>query len=186
MLPVSCRERRGHLIEIARTGMSLPPGSALAAHVDRCKECSRFLDSQIALHSALAMLAAEASVPAPDDLESKLLEEFDATYQPRHRRRWLPAASVALAASLATAALILAPHPSEPPFLQIPYVVPPAPYERTEVMRMTVPVAALIAAGFEVHVPDVGAAVTADVLVGQDGRAFAIRLISNSDRRLNP
>jgi hypothetical protein len=54
---------------------------------------------------------------------------------------------------------------------------------------MNVPLTALIAAGFEVHSPDIGAAVSADVLVGQDGRALAIRLvpssIPNPDRRLN-
>jgi hypothetical protein len=73
------------------------------------------------------------------------------------------------------------------PFIRLPYVAAPAPYERTEVMRMDVPITALIAVGLEVHVPDVGAAVRADVLVGQDGRALAIRLvpgsIARSDRR---
>lgn len=78
---------------------------------------------------------------------------------------------------------------SAEPFVQIPYVVPPAPYERTEIMRMDVPVTALIAAGFQVHVPDSGAAVKADVLVGQDRRVLAVRLVptsvTNADRRLN-
>lgn len=82
------------------------------------------------------------------------------------------------------------PPPSDPPFVEIPYVAPLAPYERTEVMRIDVPVAALMAAGFEVHVPDAGGVVRADVLVGQDGRAHAIRLvpsaIPNPNRRLNP
>lgn len=102
----------------------------------------------------------------------------------------------ALAASVFVAALLIqrtAPVPprraSAEPFVQIPYVAPPAPYERTEVTRMDVPVTALLAAGFEVHVPDSGAAVRADVLVGQDRRVLAIRLvprsIPNSDRRLN-
>jgi hypothetical protein len=40
---------------------------------------------------------------------------------------------------------------------------------------MDLPVAALIAAGFEVRVADVGMAVKAEVLVGQDGRPYAIR-----------
>ena len=62
--------------------------------------------------------------------------------------------------------------------MRVPYVVPPAPYERTEVMRMEVPVTTLLAAGLEVHVPAVEGTVRADVLVGQDGRALAIRLVS--------
>src|SRR6267154_6056253 len=78
---------------------------------------------------------------------------------------------------------------SEEPFIEIPYVAPLAPYERTNVVRMNVQVAALIAAGFEVHTPDAGTAVSADVLFGQDGRAHAIRLVPaskiDSDRRLD-
>ena len=61
--------------------------------------------------------------------------------------------------------------------MRIPYVAPLAPYERTQVVRMSVPVTALIAAGFEVHARDIGAAVRADVLIGQDGRAYAIRRV---------
>jgi hypothetical protein len=69
---------------------------------------------------------------------------------------------------------------AEPPFIQIPYAAPLAPYERIEVTRMDVPIAALLAAGFEVHVADSAAVVRADVLMGQDGRPHAIRLISSS------
>jgi hypothetical protein len=63
----------------------------------------------------------------------------------------------------------------EEPFVEIPYVAPLAPYERSSVMRMDVPVGALIAAGFEIHTAESGGTVRADVLVGQDGRAHAIR-----------
>ena len=103
-----------------------------------------------------------------------------------------------LAAALSAGALLIQrpiPAPQGPvesreePFIEIPYVAPLAPYERTSVMRMDVQVAGLIAAGFEVHAADAGAAVKADVLVGQDGRAHAIRLVprsvSYSDRRID-
>jgi len=66
----------------------------------------------------------------------------------------------------------------EPPFYPIPYSTPLAPEEWTRVERMKIPVAALIAAGFRLIVPDPDAAVEADVLVSQDGRAHAIRPIS--------
>jgi hypothetical protein len=98
-------------------------------------------------------------------------------------RRLLPWAC-ALAASVLVGALLLRPVPvpphTEEPFLEIPYVAPLAPYERTSLVRMDVPVAALIAAGFEVRVADAGASVRADVLFGQDGRAHAIRLVPDS------
>jgi len=116
-------------------------------------------------------------------------------------RRLLPWAC-AVATSMLVGALLLRPVPvppetaapspdrrSEEPFLEIPYVAPLAPYERTSLVRMDVPVAALIAAGFEVHVADASASVRADVLFGQDGRAHAIRLvpdsIASSERRID-
>jgi hypothetical protein len=69
------------------------------------------------------------------------------------------------------------------PFVQIPYTMPLSPEERTTVVRMDVPVAALIAAGFTVSTPDPGGSVSADVLVSQDGRARAIRLSSKEEER---
>ena len=99
--------------------------------------------------------------------------------------RWA-VGSALTAAALAT---ILVFRPSttfqratEEPFVSIPYVVPAASYERTQVIRTEVPVAALRSAGLTVQLLDVGASVRADVLVGQDGRALAVRLI---ERRLN-
>ena len=73
---------------------------------------------------------------------------------------------------------------AEAPFLEMPYVAPLAPYERAEVVRMDVSVAELTAAGLDVRVPDTGATVLADVVLGQDGRAHAIRLVSNRTRSM--
>ncbi|MCU1329575.1 MAG: hypothetical protein JWN34_4945 [Bryobacterales bacterium] len=75
----------------------------------------------------------------------------------------------------------------EPTFVSIPFTTPLAPNERADVVRMDVPVAALIAAGLPLRVQDMGASASADVLVGEDGRARAVRLLSiadtSSDRR---
>jgi anti-sigma factor RsiW len=81
-------------------------------------------------------------------------------------------------------AVLLRPVPApaaEAPFLEMPYVAPLAPYERVEIVRMDVPVAELTAEGLDVRVPDTGASVLADVVLGQDGRAHAIRLVSNPE-----
>jgi hypothetical protein len=180
----------------------LPGPEHLARHLIRLSlaisKCARFVDDQLALQSAFTSLTAQtASAPAPENLDARVLAEFDAARTgPRQVRGWLLATAAALAASLAL--LIHQPTPvphsaeardDDRPFLQIPYVTPRAPYERAEVMRMQVPLTALMAAGFEVHTAEVGAAVNADVLVGQDGRALAIRLVQSSipnpDRRLN-
>jgi hypothetical protein len=195
---MNCKEARASAIEHLRSGSAV-----LDPHFETCAECSRFLRAQLALHSAFAALSRD--VPAPADMETQLLAEFDAVARnavrnaarnasgdgsrlnPRPAARrfgwWLPAA--ALAASLAIVAVAIHHPVPEPriaaePFVEIPYIAPLAPYERTKIVRMDVPVSALIAAGFEVHAVDTGAALSADVLFGQDGRAHAIRLVSNS------
>jgi predicted anti-sigma-YlaC factor YlaD len=76
------------------------------------------------------------------------------------------------------------------PFVAIPYTVPLDPRERAVVMRMEMPVTALAAVGLAVAAPDPLASAQADVIVGEDGRIRAIRLLSisnsNSDRSVNP
>jgi hypothetical protein len=181
-----CKAARSAAIEHIRSGSAV-----IDPHFEACAECCRFLRTQLALHSAFAALSRE--VPAPADLEMQLLAEFDAAAHhasrltPRRAYRsvrwWLAAAAVA--ASLGIAAVVThhsvpGPRINSDPFVEIPYIAPLAPYERTSIVRMDVPVSALIAAGFEVHAADTGAALSADVLFGQDGRAHAIRLVSNS------
>ncbi len=68
----------------------------------------------------------------------------------------------------------------EQPFIAIPYTLPLDPYERADVVRMDLPVTALIAAGLPMGALDPAARAQTDVLVGQDGRARAVRLISIS------
>jgi hypothetical protein len=71
-------------------------------------------------------------------------------------------------------------RPAEQPFIAIPYTMPLEPYERADVVRVDLPVTALIAAGVPVGVTDPSARAETDVLVGQDGRARAVRLVSIS------
>jgi hypothetical protein len=99
----------------------------------------------------------------------------------RHSRRlWKPlVGAVAVAAAVVIAFTLRRapePEPRKEVFVEIPYVVPAASYERTSIVRMNVPVAALIAAGFEVRAESPESSVSADVLLGQDGRALAVSL----------
>jgi hypothetical protein len=103
--------------------------------------------------------------------------------------RWFGWWAVGSALTIAALAAVFVFLPSttfqrarEEPFVSIPYVVPAASYERTQVIRMEVPVAALRSSGMAVQTRDAGNSVRADVLVGQDGRALAVRLV---ERRLN-
>jgi hypothetical protein len=96
--------------------------------------------------------------------------------------RWAAAGAALAVAIIASVVLLRRPAPQpaheEEVFLRIPYVVPPAPYERTEVVRMDVPVAALISAGFKMNMPAADS-VSADILLGQDGRPLAVGFPEN-------
>jgi len=71
-----------------------------------------------------------------------------------------------------------APPDPEPQFVRIPYSLPLAPYERAEIVRMEMPVSALAAAGIHISTPDTSARAQADLVVGEDGMARAVRVIS--------
>jgi len=109
-----------------------------------------------------APLVVRIAPPAPPVLAAR------ATPVPKHR------------AKLRKPAVPPADNIDSRPFVAIPYTVPLAPYERAEVVRMDLPVSAVIAAGLPLEVSDSGAQARADVLVGEDGRARAIRLLSIS------
>jgi hypothetical protein len=70
---------------------------------------------------------------------------------------------------------------SEPPrqqevFVEIPYAPPFSPYEGGQVVRLNMPGSSVRRLGLPVSVDRV----QADVLLGNDGIARAIRLVSNS------
>lgn len=65
-------------------------------------------------------------------------------------------------------------------FIPIPYTTPLAPWERSEIVRTELPVSALAAAGFHVETADTSAKAQADLLIGEDGIARGLRLISIS------
>ncbi len=149
------------------------------------------------LDDAMRKLAAElAECEAPQGVETAVLAEFELARKRRRARQWTAGIGALAAASAAVwlaqihlaqsrpveklAPPAVAEVEPEQPFIPIPYVLPPAPYERVEVVRMQLPVAALIAAGLPMQVSDPGAQAEADVLVGQDGRPRAVRLVSVS------
>lgn len=82
-----------------------------------------------------------------------------------------------------------APAADEAPFVAIPYTVPLASWERATVMRMEMPATALAAVGLTTTIPDPRASAQTDVIVGEDGRIRAIRILSistsNTDRSIN-
>ena len=190
---MNCQKFRSRIIEHAR--LKADAGEELAGHLESCAACAGFLQTQRELNDALNAIADEsACIEPPLSLESTLLQAIDShiTVSPKPQvlmRPWWMLLSAPMAALGVLIFAVFMHHPAATPhmavesqtFIEIPYVLPPAPYERTEIMRMDIPVASLIAAGFDVHADDVSGLIRADVLVGQDGRAFAIRFISGKD-----
>ena len=124
--------------------------------------------------------------PAPE-VETAVLAEFDRVIRARRRSRWMLGVAAVAAGLIVAWSGARGPQmepvapTAEASFTALPYVIQPAMYESTEVVRMTVPVAELVAAGMRLEA-DPGAHVEADVMVGQDGRARAVRLISSSEQ----
>ncbi|HKE28064.1 MAG TPA: hypothetical protein VKB88_37180 [Bryobacteraceae bacterium] len=128
---------------------------------------------------------------APADLESRVMAARSAS----RPRLLLAAASVVLVAGAAMLSGVAVPtvkpfrasapvltldRDGEGPFVPIPYVAPLDSYEIGRVVRVNVRVAQLMGAGFEVPLADPASVVVADVVVGDDGRAHALRLVSDS------
>ena len=93
-----------------------------------------------------------------------------------------PRESPAMAASIRASSR--PPRANRAPAAQRPFVAIPAAaalpsLESAQIFRMEVPAGALLAYGFEIAPDAAGSAVTADVLVGQDGQPRAIRLVNS-------
>ena len=146
------------------------------------------------LLAALRRLADETVVPPPDPFrEAALLAAFERATPPRPRARlafwWMSAALTAAAALLIAVGIEpgrdrggtepLSSHPVVVgEFVPWPGARDLPPLESGELLRIDLPVSMLPALGMVPPVTD-GTAVKADVIVGQDGLARAVRLVSN-------
>ena len=126
----------------------------------------------------------------PPEIAAAVSRECRRSVAVRRRSRWVRVlAPAAGAAALGVAWLgwtgrnsgeLIPPRASDAPFVALPYVVPPARFELTEVVRINVPVAELISLGLRLPYAPARRA-EADVLIGQDGRARAVRVVSILD-----
>jgi hypothetical protein len=167
--------------------------AALTQHILQCDPCRALLVERRALHIAYAQLRDETSAASPSaHVEEHVLAALNGRiHKPSHRANGRRRALAGAIAAVLIAAVLIATYrnrpsaPAQPvavaadaPFTAMPYVVPPAPYERTAVIRTEVPLQVMLAAGFQVHGEDLGSSTKADVLFGEDGRILAIRLVS--------
>jgi anti-sigma factor RsiW len=194
---MNCRQLKFDVIDFAR-GVSLDPSreTALQNHLRSCEACSALVERHRALSVALRRLAGEQQVaPMNPSRLASLLASFDRTRRRRSRRE-----TIALGLSLAASVLIVAslsvglqrqassPHApqavaaahtpaasAETAFVVLPGADALPRLESGRVIRIEIPESELRSVGLwpPVH----AGAVQADVLVGQDGLARAIRLV---------
>jgi Putative zinc-finger len=188
-LPESDCARAGGLFAEFVDG-SLADGQAawLRGHLEACAECRAALAGFTEIDSELTGWGERLDLqnPPPAGAREQLAARLAALPARRHVMGWIPAAAAAVAAAIA-AALVLAaimPHKKtvavnrgQAAFIEIPYLPPLDPRENATIVRMDIRVGTLIAAGYRVTA-DPDTVVPADVLVGEDGRAHAVRVIS--------
>jgi anti-sigma factor RsiW len=174
-----CNQTKNWLMLAADRELDPKQAAWLEGHVKSCAACqaeqTRFQELDWALGGYSAFREQVAPVAAP-----------------RRGIQAMVRRSLAIVAALAAlfwlgAILIHRPVPQASPamaidesFVPIPYVQPLDRYEIATVLQMDVSVAALISVGYKLDMSDPTAVVKADVLVGEDGRAHAVRLVSGS------
>jgi anti-sigma factor RsiW len=176
---MSCRQFIPDVIDRAR-GLALDPArlDALGSHLRSCTSCAALAERQSAVSSALRRLAHEQTLATSSEHAlRKLLASLDA---PRPRRRGM---SVGVGLSLAASVLIvvgLSVGWKKEPTSRLAALTPPsAPGDETFVAIAGASALPQFERGevIRVEIPSAGGAIQADVLVGQDGLARAVRLV---------
>jgi anti-sigma factor RsiW len=182
ILHLECARAQG-LLALHVDGDLGAEGSAwLRGHLTECAKCRVALAAFAELDSELTGWGHKLGWrnPLPVDARDRLASKLRAPAARRRALRWIPAAAAAIAAGLGL--LTIAPRHTPPVetreqtgFVEIPYLAPLDPHEHATVVRIQIRVATLIAVGYRVTA-DPDTIVPADLLVGEDGRAHAVRV----------
>jgi len=187
-------------------GTELDLGGEHRAHLAECVACSAHLARQQELAHGLRRLAESTSgLRAPGRVEARLLRAFrvqNGATAGMERNRWLVPLCWATAAALLVAAGLLLTGTRQPAtphgmpavaemaaadpdgttadaegFIPLPNAERIAPNEDVNLVRMEVPRSTMMALGFSVSDDRVAEPVEADVLLGPDGLARAVRFL---------
>ncbi len=159
----------------------------LDRHLAACAECRSLLDRIGAMDGEVTELGRRIAIdhPAPAAARTQIAARIDGLPAQRGILRWIPAVATAIAAAIALFSVGTGTPKKETPsartqdyFIEIPYLPPPAPQENLAVVRMEIRVGTLMSMGYRVTA-DPEALVPAEVLVGEDGRAHAVRVLSD-------
>lgn len=160
----------------------------LDQHLTTCEECPSLLNHLKAIDGELTHLGRRlaAENPAPPGARAQISARFEQPEAQHNFFRLIPAVATAIAAGITLFSIgIGTPQKHTPPsgraqnyFIEIPYLPPPSPQESLAVVRMEIRVGTLMSMGYRVAA-DPEAIVPAEVLVGEDGRAHAVHVLSD-------
>jgi hypothetical protein len=198
---MTSHDYRERLVDRARGDRHpLAPEDALDVHLAACPDCAARLASERTLSAGLRALAeATPGMREPEGMEHRLLAAFEQTRRSRPRAgargAWKAMAAMAAMLAIAVAGATIAWHASERPFEAAGGVSVPGPddasasefvpwpgaaslppFESGQLVRTELPASVLPLLGIRPARAAVGNRVVADVLVGQDGLARAVRL----------
>jgi len=153
--------------------------SGLELHLESCRECRAAIEEFLRMDRELKDWGVRLDRPSTAAAPVAARTQFP----------WIPAAAIALATAVgvilmvnykqtAVTQLTLMHEPSK--FRPIPYLAPLGPNENAQIVEMNLRVASLIAMGYRVAA-DPDQVVPAEVLVGEDGRAHAVRVLGDID-----
>jgi hypothetical protein len=191
-LPESeCARVQGLLAQFVDDDLAVGEATWLRGHLEACAECRVWLAGFAGIDRELTGWGERLGLrnPPPAGAREQLAARLASLPDRRREIRWMPAAAAAVAAAIAAALVLTAIAPpkklpagnrGQAPFIEIPYLAPLDPYENASIVRMNIRVATLIAAGYRVAA-DPDTIVPADVLVGEDGRAHAVRVLGDVD-----
>jgi hypothetical protein len=182
-----CAEVLRLLPELVDGELAPEQSAGLNGHLKSCAECRAALARFTKIDRDLTAWGRQVANgnPASSGAREQLAARMRPAAVPGLAVRWMPAAAAAIAIALALSSVAPPPKPPaagrEPArFVEIPYLPPLDPQENATIVRMNIRVATLIAVGYRVT-GDPDTIVPADVLVGEDGRAHAVRVLSGID-----
>ena len=205
---MNCPEFEQIVTELARGANEHSSDRDALVHARECNRCGRRLAEEQALTRAFTEVAGSfGTEKAPPRVEKTLLAAFRQTRPAaisRSRRtpsgwnRWaLNAAAASALIATAVAVLWMAPEPqSNVPaagvaetvpaaaavadFLPLLYAEPIHPWEHGRVVRVRLPASALVHFGLPMNMAAASQLVEANVLLGEDGMARGVRLITTA------
>jgi predicted anti-sigma-YlaC factor YlaD len=180
---MTCRQFDDAILDAARGGHASP---SLRAHLASCARCSASLQQQKSLTRGLRALAAADGGDPPADLEARLMDAFRQRVDVEPARPWRAVLGAAAAVLLVSASLVFAwrnfervPNRysvAEAEFVPWPGAASLPSFESGALVRTELPADVLPLLGIEFESSVGSETVMADVLIGQDGLARAVRL----------